>query len=135
MDDKSKDLENMNSDNGCVGSGRRILKVTQTKGLITSERGNARSSVVGKEAITATSESVHIPPQRLEDDEEYSTGFTEEISKKDFSNSENLEGEGTTQLNEFQSRLRLRMLEATGRAGVPNLHMLRFSELSVLFGV
>ncbi|CAB4069009.1 unnamed protein product [Lepeophtheirus salmonis] len=98
MDDKSKDLENMNSDNGCVGSGRRILKVTQTKGLITSERGNARSSVVGKEAITATSESVHIPPQRLEDDEEYSTGFTEEISKKDFSNSENLEGEGTTQV-------------------------------------
>ncbi|CAB4056460.1 unnamed protein product [Lepeophtheirus salmonis] len=99
MDDKSKDLGNMNSENGCIGSRRRMLKVTQTKELITPEGGTDRSFVVsesfqdsdigetndtdpGKEAITPTSESVLILPQRLEDAGEYSTGFTKELSKK-----------------------------------------------------
>ncbi|CAB4054109.1 unnamed protein product [Lepeophtheirus salmonis] len=66
-------------------------------GLINPEGVTGRSSVVGepiqdsdevetndtdpgKEALTATSEFVLIPPQRLEDAEEYSTGFTEETT-------------------------------------------------------
>ncbi|CAB4055348.1 unnamed protein product [Lepeophtheirus salmonis] len=111
IDDKSRDLGNLNSDNGFVGSGRGMLKITQTKGLIPPERETDRSSVgsepiqdsdkgetndtdLGKEVITASSESVLIPPQHLEDDDKYFTSFIEELSKKDSANSEIPEGAG-----------------------------------------
>ncbi|QQP40501.1 Uncharacterized protein FKW44_014566, partial [Caligus rogercresseyi] len=81
---KSKDLGNPDLDSGCCGSGRRTLKVTQSKGLIISERGTGRSPVEsdpvqdsgeggtidtdpGKETLTATSESVFLPPKCLKD--------------------------------------------------------------------
>ncbi|CAB4065519.1 unnamed protein product [Lepeophtheirus salmonis] len=88
-----------------------MLKVTQTKGLIAPEGGSYRFSVVGelvqgsdegetngtdpgKQAITATSESVLTPLQGLKGAEEYSTGFTEDLSKKDSDNSESVEVAG-----------------------------------------
>ncbi|CAB4054179.1 unnamed protein product [Lepeophtheirus salmonis] len=82
----------LSRDNGYVGSRWKMLKFTQTKGLITQEGGTDRFSIggepiqdsdkvesndtaPGKEAITSTFESVLIPPQPLEDAEDYSTGF------------------------------------------------------------
>ncbi|CAB4057617.1 unnamed protein product [Lepeophtheirus salmonis] len=59
-----------------------------------SEVNTSRTLTKNKEAITVTSESVLIPPQRLEDTEEFSTGFTEELSKKYSANSGSLEGSG-----------------------------------------
>uniref|UniRef100_A0A0K2UA10 Uncharacterized protein n=1 Tax=Lepeophtheirus salmonis TaxID=72036 RepID=A0A0K2UA10_LEPSM len=61
MDNKSKDLGNLNADNGCVGS----------ESVQDSDKGETNDTDPGKGAITATSKTVLIPPQRLEDAEEY----------------------------------------------------------------